>query len=153
MSGAFAFTVPDYEISSPTYHKSQRRFSRWRRSSDGLEEKHELGLGINAFGRAFNLSLSHNKNLLAPNFKIEILRQRGTEVSKRSVENCHYTGVVHQGGSAAISNCGGLVWFYLPLFVYLFVCLFVRMHPMLQLMAVLYHGLMESVILHMFADK
>ena len=110
------FTVPEYEISSPTYHNFQPRYSRWRRSSENLKEKHEFGLGINAFRRAFNLSLSHNKHLLAPSFKIEILRQNGTDVSKKSVENCHhYTGSVHQGGSAAISHCGGLVcafrWF------------------------------------------
>lgn len=100
--------VPEYDISTPTFHKSQKRFSRWRRASENLEQRDKFGLGINAFGRTFNLSLSHNKNLLAPNFKVEILRQNGTDISKKSYENCHYTGVVHQGGSAAVSNCGGL---------------------------------------------
>lgn len=118
------FTVPEYEISSPTYHNFKSRYSRWKRSSEVLKEKHEFGLGINAFGRAFNFSMSHNKHLLAPNFKIEILRQNGTDVSKRSIENCHhYTGSVHQGGLAAFSNCGGLVcaFRWLSLHVALFV--------------------------------
>ena len=109
-------TVPEYDISTPTFHKSQKRFSRWRRASENLEQRDKFGLGINAFGRTFNLSLSHNKNLLAPNFKVEILRQNGTDISKKSYENCHYTGVVHQGGSAAVSNCGGLVCFLALLF-------------------------------------
>lgn len=102
-------SVPDYAVSAPIYRKSRNGFSRRRRSAENEEGGHAIGFGINAFGRTFNLSLSHNKNLLAPNFKVEILRKNGTEVSKKSFQHCHYTGTVSQGGSAAVSNCGGLV--------------------------------------------
>lgn len=113
--------VPEYEISNPTYHQDDGKsyfhsneFSRKRRSAEdgGDENEHQtrFGFGIKAFGRNFDMSLTLNKHLLAPNFKVEIHRKNGTELSKKSIQNCHYTGKVRGGsGSAAVSNCNGLV--------------------------------------------
>ncbi|XP_065067919.1 A disintegrin and metalloproteinase with thrombospondin motifs 6-like [Rhopilema esculentum] len=106
--------VPRYTVTSPSFisnglYSSKSTFARKRRAAEGESEQKSFGLGLNAFGRTFNLSLSPNKDLFAPNFKIEILRRNGTEVSKKSFEHCHFTGKVNgESGSAAISACGGL---------------------------------------------
>ena len=110
--------VPHYTVTSPNFmsnglYSSESTFARKRRTTERENGQKSFGLGVNAFGRTFNLSLSPNKDLFAPNFKIEILRRNGTEVSKKSFEHCHFTGKVNgESGSAAVSACGGLVRFH-----------------------------------------
>ncbi len=110
-------TVPGYDVSYPTIHENKHssvinEFKRSRRSVDEDADGKPLdfGFGVHAFGRSFNLALSLNKGLLAPKFKLEVVRKNGTEQVHKPPTNCHYVGKVKGGnGSAAVSNCDGLV--------------------------------------------
>eukprot|EP00794_Sanderia_malayensis_P015619 gene15619-17196_t len=102
-----------YDITYPSYSTSirQSELKRIRRSDERVSDRSliDSGFGLNAFGRSFNFSLSLNKNLLAPNFKLETVRENGTLETKTLPHNCHYIGKVDGGyGSAAFSNCDGL---------------------------------------------
>ena len=112
------FLVPPYEIVYPELESesvSAHSLSSYiRRKKRNLLEKEDKGddlrFGIAAFQQNFKLNVSLNKRLLAPHFRVEVVKHNAT-IDKKDIKPCHYVGSVkgHERSTAAISTCNGLV--------------------------------------------
>ncbi|XP_057290630.1 A disintegrin and metalloproteinase with thrombospondin motifs 6-like [Hydractinia symbiolongicarpus] len=103
--------VPEYQVITPHFDGLfSNTFTRTRREArDHTEQPVNFNFGLTAFNIDFHLNLSMNKDLLGPNFKIEIKGKNST-VEKKAKKRCHYTGKVHgvKDSVAAVSTCKGL---------------------------------------------
>lgn len=104
--------MPEYQVITPHFDGLfSNTFTRTRREArDHTEQPINFNFGLTAFNIDFHLNLSMNRDLLGPNFKIEIKGKNGT-VEKKAKKHCHYTGKVHgaEDSVAAVSTCKGLV--------------------------------------------
>lgn len=86
-------------------------FARIRTRRDTVKDSHDVHYKVKAFGKHLHLKLKENKKLLSPNFKVEVIGNKGKLLKTHKMKNCHYTGTVksHKRSRVAISNCRGLV--------------------------------------------
>ena len=115
--------IHEYSSDKKSSYFRSKYLSRERRhTTESKENPVKFDFSISAFGRDFHFNLSLNKDLIAPNFKLEIVGKNGTVKSNKQLKNCHYIGSVQgkKQSAAAVSNCDGLVsWFKksLPQFI------------------------------------
>lgn len=117
MSNPASISAPSYEIFTPFIRKyddeRQEHGGNLRNKRDLNEQsqKHLLKLGIPAFGNLYHLNMTQNRDLIAPNFRVEIKRGNETFVKRDVRSDCYYHGNVHDHVTsiAAVSTCNGLV--------------------------------------------
>ena len=94
------------------YHRAKRQTRSTKRTSRSVDEDQpRYHFAVDAFGSKFTLSVTRNRYLAAPTFKVEKHTEDGERVIYKPRTNCFYSGHVQNSPSStvAVSNCQGMV--------------------------------------------